>query len=156
MIGFNIQHNAKTDLYNAREKFTSISPRQLLISVFCGSPNERYISELIDALTEVFPETAILSTTTAGEIMDGGALEQQTVITFTQFQKTWVCSGLVEGNDDLCQTGLQLAAKTIHATRRWRSFSVVASRTAERSMANHSWPVFTTLPPGYDCKRLDG
>ena len=115
MICFNIQYKAKTDLYEARRKLSSVSPRQLLISVFCGVPDEGYISDLIDALTEVFPEAAVLGTTTAGEIMDGGALEQKTVIAFTQFQKTWVCSGLVKKNNDLYQTGRQLAAQTIQA-----------------------------------------
>jgi hypothetical protein len=115
MQSINIQYNAKTDLYDVRKQLSATRPRQLLISVFCGVPNEGYITDLIDALTEVFPEGAILGTTTAGEIMDGGALEQQTVITFTRFEKTWVSSGLVDGGDDLYDAGRQLAAKTIHA-----------------------------------------
>jgi c-di-GMP phosphodiesterase len=114
MLSFNIQYSTEADLYDARERLSPILPRQLLVSVFCGVPDERYISDLIDTLTRIFPEATILGTTTAGEIMDGGALEQKTVITFTQFQKTWVSSGLVEGNGDLHQAGLQLAAKTVH------------------------------------------
>lgn len=113
MRSVNIQYHTKTDLYNARERLSPIVARQLLISVFCGIPDQEYILELIETLTEVFPEAAILGTTTAGEIMDGGALEQKTVINFTQFEKTVVCSGLVESNADLYQTGLQLAAKTL-------------------------------------------
>jgi hypothetical protein len=115
MICFNIQYNAKTDLYDARQKFSSVSPQQLLISVFCGVPDEGYILDLIDALTEVFPEAAILGTTTAGEIMDGGVLDQKTVIAFSQFQNTRVCSGLVKENNDLYQSGRQLAAQTVQA-----------------------------------------
>lgn len=45
--------------------------------------------------------------------MDGGVLDKNTVIAFSQFQKSWVLSGLVKENNDLYQSGRQLAAQTV-------------------------------------------
>jgi hypothetical protein len=42
----------------------------------------QYVSALIKAITEFFPDSPILGTTTAGEIMDGAALDRTTVISF--------------------------------------------------------------------------
>ncbi|WP_054701393.1 FIST signal transduction protein [Desulfosarcina cetonica] len=115
MHSFNIQYHTPSDLADAREKLSPIRPRQLLISVFCGTPEARYITELIGELKTAFPEAAILGTTTAGEIMNGGAFERATVINFTHFEETWVCSGLVTGDADLYRTGRQLAGEIVHA-----------------------------------------
>ena len=114
MLSFNIDYKTPDDLTEAREKLSPVRNRQLLISVYCGVPEASYITGFLASLTEIFPEAAIIGTTTAGEIMNGGSLEGATVINFTHFERTWVSSGLVEENDDLHQTGERLAAKTVH------------------------------------------
>jgi c-di-GMP phosphodiesterase len=75
----------------------------------------QYVSALIKAITEFFPDAPILGTTTAGEIMDGAALDRTTVISFACFEKTRVSSALVGQNDDLFDAGLALAATVAEA-----------------------------------------
>lgn len=111
MYCFNIRYETKDDLVHAKEKLSPIRPRQLLIQVFCGDPTERYVSALIEDLKEIFPDVAIIGTTTAGEIMNEESLDRTTVISFTHFEETQVCSAMVEQNDDLYGAGMKLAAK---------------------------------------------
>lgn len=41
----NIQYHTKTDLHSARERLSPILTRKLPITVFCGVPDEQYISD---------------------------------------------------------------------------------------------------------------
>ncbi len=112
MQSFNIRYDTRDDLSAAAQELAPIRPEQLLIQVFCGVPTEQTVSALIKDITTIFPGTAIIGTTTAGEIMEGEALDQSTVISFTHFNETKVRSALVEQNDDLFLAGLKLANNT--------------------------------------------
>ncbi len=114
MLSLNIQYRSIEDLQKARESLGAVDPGRLLLQVFCGKPEYIYITGLINELKEVFPGTAILGTTTAGEIFNGESLEKTTVISVTQFEHTHIKTALIEQNDDLFNGGLQLA-ETLHS-----------------------------------------
>ena len=61
---------------------------QLLIQVFCGNLEDRFIRELNDVLRRRFPQASILGTTTGGEIADGELFEEGVIVSFLQFEKT--------------------------------------------------------------------
>lgn len=109
MFSFNIQYRTKDDLLTAKKKLSLRHPQKILIQVFCGEPTEQYIADLIAVITKTFPSVPLLGTTTAGEIMNAESLDHTTVINFTQFDQTRVCSALVDQNDDLYHAGLKLA-----------------------------------------------
>ncbi len=114
MQSYNIQYRSKEDLQNARQRLSEVHPEKTLLQVFCGEPDETYILTLIDDLRAVFPEAAIVGTTTAGEIYDGESLDKTTVISITQFEHTQVQTALIKQNQDLFAGGLQLA-KALHS-----------------------------------------
>lgn len=110
MFSFNIQYSSEADLLTAKNKVIPLRPQHLLIQVFCGVPTEEYVSALLDTLTENFPGVPVIGTTTAGEIMNDDSLEQTTVVNFTSFNSTMVCTALADQNEDLHSAGIQLAS----------------------------------------------
>ncbi len=110
MFSFNIKYQSQDDLHQAQEKVSKENPQQILIQIFCGNPTKECVSSLIKEVTAVFPNSPIIGTTTAGEIMEGESLDQTIVISFTQFEKTQIRSALVTQNQDLYQAGLKLAS----------------------------------------------
>ena len=110
MKSINILYKTTEDLSRTRDHLSPIQPARLLIQVFCGEPEERYVAELIAGIKRIFPDTPLIGTTTAGEILNGESLDYATVVNFTQFNDTEIRSALVEQNDNLFQAGEQLGA----------------------------------------------
>ena len=60
----------------------------LLIQVFTSNNDEKYITSLSSYIDSILPMSFLVGSTTDGEIMDGLVSTQQTVISFTIFEKT--------------------------------------------------------------------
>jgi len=113
MQSFNCTYHNRQDLLDARHRMVHGDPEKLLIQVFCGTPERSYVAALRDELMELFPNASILGTTTAGEIIDGDSRDASTIITFTQFTKTTVRTGIVHHNDELYRAGSELCRATV-------------------------------------------
>lgn len=70
---------------------------QLLIQVFTGRATEEHVALLQGCLKELFPAAEVVGTTTDGAISNGKVTEgRETVMVFTQFEKTEIMAVLVE------------------------------------------------------------
>lgn len=110
MFSLNIRYHSKTDLASVKSQMGEVvNPHNLMIQVFCGKPDEEYISNLLGELQTEFPDVSIVGTTTAGEIMGGESLDECTIISITAFNDTEVSSKLLTQNEDLETGGATLA-----------------------------------------------
>lgn len=89
--------------------------RRLLVQIFTGSDNEDFIMGLRDQLHFLLPSAVILGATSDGEIMERGITTKQTILSFTQFEKTDLVSGAVphSQNGDSFATGQKIAEQLI-------------------------------------------
>ncbi|MEO0685776.1 MAG: FIST N-terminal domain-containing protein, partial [Cyanobacteria bacterium J06649_11] len=104
-----IQYCNKEDLLGAPSDFYKHSSSKTLIQVFTGCVDRFYIENLLSELKEVFPDVAIVGTTTSGEIVHNKVLENTTVVNITIFEKTTVCSTLVHYSDELWTAGEKIS-----------------------------------------------
>ncbi len=104
----NIRYHRQGDL-PARETAEGYRPDQILIQVFCGVLDTQIVQSLIEEIRSVFPETSIIGTSTAGEIMDGESLDEEIIINFSFFSHTRIRTTLITRNDDLHKTGTDIA-----------------------------------------------
>ncbi|WP_394136716.1 bifunctional diguanylate cyclase/phosphodiesterase [Cytobacillus oceanisediminis] len=83
----------------------------LLVQVFTGIIEEEFISNLQKELANRLPFAAIAGCSTSGEIYEGRITENQTVISFTAFEKTELKSFLLQQKDfkDSYEMGKALA-----------------------------------------------
>ncbi len=105
-----IKYNTTDDLIIAKKQFSS-RPHNTLIQVFCGTPEEDFISGIINDIETIFPETPMIGTTTAGEICNGESLDNATVVSIVEFEEAKIKSGIVHTNGDLSDSGRRLAEK---------------------------------------------
>lgn len=108
ITSLNLLYSDKSDLLPIRQSFQAHPPQQILIQVFSGRVRRSQIETILADLTGVFPNTAIIGTTTAGEICDGKVQDDTVVVNFSFFESTVVTSSIVDYYDDL-----QLAGKTL-------------------------------------------
>ncbi len=105
----NIKYHRQGDLSPAIETARGYRPDQILIQVFCGVLNTGVVENLIEEIHSTFPETAIIGTSTAGEIMDGEALDEAIVVNFNFFSHTNVQATLITQNEDLDKAGKDIS-----------------------------------------------
>ena len=110
----NIRYQSRRDLIAAQQSLGPVHPGKALIQVFSGQIDPLFIQQLLDELADVFPRVAVIGTTTAGEIFDQSATDQEVIINICQFESTQVQSSLLSHNDDLTQCA-QLIAQQHHA-----------------------------------------
>jgi diguanylate cyclase (GGDEF)-like protein len=105
----NIRYHHQGDLLPAEETAEGYRHDQILIQVFCGVMDTQVVESLIEEIRSVFPGTAIIGTSTSGEIMDGEALEEEIIVNFSFFSHTRVRTTLITQNDDLTRAGADIA-----------------------------------------------
>ncbi len=109
ITNLNVLYSQKSDLLPIKQRFGHHPTEQTLIQVFSGQIKKTQIERLLKDLKDVFPSTAIIGTTTAGEILDKEVLENTVVINISFFESTTVKSSLVNQYDDLWLAGKTLA-----------------------------------------------
>lgn len=110
----NVCYRNKDDLTAIREEASSYPPENILIQVFTGVLDQDVIRRLLMDIGEVFPQSAVIGTSTAGEIMDAGHLEQSIVVNVSLFRHTRVKSVLIDQNDDLVRAGHEIGQVLKH------------------------------------------
>ena len=106
---YTIVHPA--DLNNLVNTHHITDSRRLLIQVFSGRAEYRFIVQLQAELKRYFKEATIIGTTTDGAIMSGNVvLNHSSVLSFTQFEKTNLYTAFIHHKDkDSFHTGTALA-----------------------------------------------
>lgn len=107
ITSLNLLYSQKSDLFPIRQRFQAHPSQQTLIQVFSGRVRRAQIESMLFNLTEVFPNTPIVGTTTAGEICDGKVQDNTVVVNFSFFESTVVKSSIA--NCDLQSVGKTLA-----------------------------------------------
>ena len=104
----NIIYNTKDDLFSLQKICSDYDTDQILIQVFSGKTALNTLQLLLSDLIEVFPDIAIIGTTTSGEIVGDTLLEQNIVINITMFEQTKVITHLITQNDNLFEAGKEI------------------------------------------------
>lgn len=93
-------------LFSSEKRFESFLEKQniknsdkFFIQVFTGNTSIENLQNTLDSIIKLLPNSSIIATSTAGEIADGGMLENTTVISMTKFDATDVKVKLVRAND---------------------------------------------------------
>ncbi|WP_375748843.1 diguanylate cyclase domain-containing protein [Vibrio sp. HN007] len=82
---------------------------QILIQVFSGVLDLAIVNSLISEIKIKLPGVALLGTSTAGEIVNGESIEGEIIVTVTLFEHTKVASAITKQNDDLVESGTEIA-----------------------------------------------
>jgi diguanylate cyclase (GGDEF)-like protein len=84
----------------------------VLVQVFSGLCEKDFLKGLSKEIREMVPHVYIMGTTTAGEIMNGQVSGLKTVLSFSVFQHTNICSAFLEKDDQSdFQLGQIMASK---------------------------------------------
>ena len=105
----NVLYSQPSDLFEIKQRFQNHPSEKTLIQVFSGYVQKTQIKRLLQELKDVFQETAIIGTTTAGEILDSRVSENTVVVNISFFDSTIVRTTLVEQCDNLWSVGKTLA-----------------------------------------------
>ena len=105
----NVLYSQPSDLFEIKQRFQNHPSEKTLIQVFSGYIQKTQIEHLLHELQDVFQETAIIGTTTAGEILDSRVSENTVVVNISFFDSTTVRTTLVEQCDNLWSVGKTLA-----------------------------------------------
>ncbi len=83
----NVIYRGKDELKKSIEN-GDITDHKLLVQVFSGVCEKDFIEKIISEIKTLLPQATVIGTTTAGEIIDGEAREETTVISFANFSST--------------------------------------------------------------------
>ena len=78
----------------------------VLVQIFCGSSDERFIETLLELVAGGLPEATVIGTTTSGEIMDGKMHDGETVVSVSIFESTRISSSFATGDSFECGRSL--------------------------------------------------
>ena len=78
-----------------RQQFGDASGSGMLIQLFSGNLDETFLTNLAGQIMRQLPEAVLIGTTTGGEIAEGRIYENQTVISFSRFEKTLLNNSVV-------------------------------------------------------------
>lgn len=104
----NLIYRSDDDLIKIRDDFNGYLPGNILIQVFCGISDMDTVNNLRSLLCTLFPGSAVIGASAAGEILGANVLERSIVISITAFEKTRVASALIPRNDDLQAGGKEM------------------------------------------------
>ena len=83
----------------------------ILIQIFCGQTSE-VLENLIEEFSKFLPNANCIATTTDGEIINDNIHVDKTVISISIFEKTFIKSAHIDGNDSF-KNGEELAKKLV-------------------------------------------
>ncbi len=113
---FTVRYRSIADLHTLKHQCGNWPAERMLLQVFCGIQDRDALERLRRELVCCFPGTAIIGTTTAGEVMGARVEEQTVVVNLCRFDRTCARSRLIEQNGDLCGAGRSLAESFAHCT----------------------------------------
>ncbi|MEM8675605.1 MAG: diguanylate cyclase [Cyanobacteria bacterium P01_G01_bin.67] len=109
ITSLNVLYFQQSDLFDIKQRFKNHPAERTLIQVFSGWVKKVEIERLLHELQEIFPDTPIIGTTTAGEILDHRVAENTVVVNISFFDSTTVQTTLVDRGDSLLSMGKILA-----------------------------------------------
>jgi len=95
----NLRYSSKENLKEFIYKNSIIEKKNLLLQIFTGICNIEFIRNLVEEIKSILPNIKIIGTTTSGEILDGKAETNSTILAFSVFENTKVVTYFAEGED---------------------------------------------------------
>ncbi len=90
----------------------------LLVQVFTSFPLKEQINKLLSDITLLLPNAVVIGATTDGEIMNGRVSVLQTVLSFTQFQKTKILCASARHTNNAFVSGKSIAKNILREDTR--------------------------------------
>jgi len=109
----NTYFNSEHELLEFVKKENICDDEKLLIQIFTGNNNFKFIKKLLSIVTEHFPKSKLIGSTTDGEICEGKVSTKKTVISFTTFEKTTLGIYICNNFNDYFEGGKNLATSLI-------------------------------------------
>ena len=78
--------NLKNFIINKHDILFADNVCSVLVQIFCGNFNKKFLTLLVQQISELVPQAQIIGTTTSGEIMDGAVSGSKTVLSFSVFR----------------------------------------------------------------------
>ncbi|MCH4890092.1 diguanylate cyclase [Acidaminobacter sp. JC074] len=94
---YNTLYHTEEDLIKLRNDVGPYDDENVLIQIFTYLNDLEAIESIKSEVLEVFPNTNIIGSSTAGEIFEGKAYDKTTVISFTKFEETKVKTLFIDG-----------------------------------------------------------
>ncbi len=73
--------------------------KKVFIQVFTSNNSPEYLQNTLNIISSLLPFSSVIATSTAGEIAEGGLLENTTILSFSIFECTDVYTNLIEGDN---------------------------------------------------------
>ncbi len=99
MKTINLRYSSKENLKEFIYKNSIIEKKNLLLQIFTGICDIEFIRNLVEEIKSILPDINIIGTTTSGEILDGKAETNSTILAFSVFENTKVVTYFAEGED---------------------------------------------------------
>ena len=94
-------------LFSSQKRFQSFLvdnnldlQKKYFIQIFTGSNDPEKLESILCSIKELLPASTIIATSTAGEIVEGGMVEDRTVVSISSFEDTEVNVQLIEGDSE--------------------------------------------------------
>ena len=100
-----LEYESKQQLRHFVTHGSLCNGHNILIQVFTGVSNKKFILDLRDELVHLIPNAKIIGSTTCGEISNNGSKTDSTVISFSLFKQTKIETNLVEYSKSSFTTG---------------------------------------------------
>ncbi len=113
MITLNTYYTSDTLLNEFIEDHNLQDSSKLLIQIFTAQNDFKFITQLTNFFSIYFPLSALIGTTTDGEIKDGYVSTHKTVISFSTFESVRLKSYISDTFDSYHQAGSDLASAVI-------------------------------------------
>jgi len=91
-------------LFSSEKRFQSFlvdneidSNKEYFIQLFTGNNDPDRLQEILNTIHKLLPLSSIIATSTSGEIVEGGMLDNTTVVSITEFEATKVSVKLFDG-----------------------------------------------------------
>ncbi len=108
---FNIQYHSSSELKAFIIKNSIAANKNILLQIFTGIIDTKFIENLISTVKSLIPHIKIIGSTTCGEILEGSAYNNSTILSFSLFEDTTVATYFTELNDDSYQIANNLTAQ---------------------------------------------
>ena len=109
MQSYSTYYTTKDGLKQFIKSQNIVDNDKLLIQIFTGIIDKKYIARLLKEFIALLPSAHIIGSTTDGEICSGKVSTKKTVISFTQFETTQLQTILVEDISDSYESGKKIA-----------------------------------------------
>jgi len=111
MKTLNIKYTGNSELENFIVFHKIGETKNILLQIFTGVCEKKFIEELIKTIKDLVPHINIIGSTTSGEILESKTFELSTILSFSLFEDTKIITYSTNISDDSYQTAQKLISQ---------------------------------------------